>query len=83
MNTDKGKTMAKISAIGKYLDQPLLISKLNKSVPFILSGFAGGYLINEVHKTPKEERRKEGLKTAITLLAQFYRQLQEQKLRLN
>lgn len=68
MNTDKGKTMAKISAIGKYLDQPLLISKLNKNVPYILSGFAGGYLINEVHKTPKEERRKEGLKTAITLL---------------
>lgn len=67
MNTDKGETMAKISAIGKYLDQPLLISKLNKSVPYILSGFAGGYLINDVHKTPKEERRKEGLKTAITL----------------
>ena len=67
MNTDKGKTMAKISAIGKYLDQPLLISKLNKNVPYILSGFAGGYLINEVHKTPKEERQKEGLKTAITL----------------
>lgn len=67
MNTGKGETMAKISAIGKYLDQPLLISKLNKSVPYILSGFAGGYLINYVHKTPKEERRKEGLKTAITL----------------
>ena len=67
MNTGKGETMAKISAIGKYLDQPLLISKLNKSVPYILSGFAGGYLINDVHKTPKEERRKEGLKTAITL----------------
>lgn len=67
MNTGKGETMAKISAIGKYLDQPLLISKLNKSVPYILSGFAGGYLINNVHKTPKEERRKEGLKTAITL----------------
>ncbi len=33
----------------------------------MLSGFAGGYFINEVHKTPKEERRKEGLKTAITL----------------
>lgn len=67
MNTGKGETMAKISAIGKYLDQPLLISKLNKSVPYILSGFAGGYLINDVHKTPKEERRKKGLKTAITL----------------
>ena len=67
MNTGKGETMAKISAIGKYLDQPLLISKLNKSVPYILSGFAGGYLINYVHKTQKEERRKEGLKTAITL----------------
>ena len=55
MNTDKGKTMTKISAIGKYLDQPLLISKLNKHVPYILSGFAGGYLIKEVHKIPKEE----------------------------
>lgn len=33
----------------------------------MLSGFAGGYLINEVHKVPKEERRKEGLKTAITI----------------
>lgn len=61
--------MTKISAIGKYLDQPLLVSKLNKNVPYILSGFAGAYLINTVSKTPKQERRKEGLKKAITLSA--------------
>lgn len=57
----------KIPAIGKYIDQPLLISKLNKNVPYILSGFAGWYLINEIHKTPKIEKQKEGIKTVITL----------------
>ncbi len=58
-----------ISAIGKYLDQPLLISKLNKNVPYILSGFAVGYLLKEVSQNPKENKRKEGIKTAIILAA--------------
>ena len=61
--------MTKISAIGKYLDQPLLISKLNKNVPYILSGLAGGYLINSINKTPKQERQNESLKKMITLSA--------------
>ena len=61
--------MTKISAIGKYLDQPLLISKLNKNVPYILSCLAGGYLLNTVAKTPKEDKKKNGIKTFIVLLA--------------
>ena len=58
-----------ISAIGKFLDQPLLISKLNKNVPYILSAFAGGYLLKEVSQNPKENKRKEGIKTAIIIAA--------------
>ncbi len=59
----------KISAIGKYLDQPLLVAKLNKKVPYILSGFAGGYLVNAMHKTPKEDKKNNGEKMAIILAA--------------
>ena len=59
--------MSKILAVGKYLDQPILTAKLNKRVPLILTGIAGGCLGKIIHDTPKEERQKQGFKSAIVL----------------
>jgi len=59
--------MTKISAVGKYLDQPILTAKLSKHLPLILTGTAGGFLANKLYKTPSENRKKEGGKTAVIL----------------
>ena len=54
--------MNAISAIGKYLDQPILTAKVNRYVPLVLSVGATSILANKVNKTQKKEDKK---KTAI------------------
>ena len=56
-----------ISAIGKTLDQPLLISKLKDQTPKILCGAAFAYGLYDTMKAPKEERKNRGLKNAVIL----------------
>lgn len=56
-----------ISAIGKALDQPLLISKLRNQTPKILCGAAFAYGLCDTIKVPKEERKKRGIKNAVIL----------------
>ncbi len=56
-----------ISAIGKTLDQPLLISKLKDKTPKILAAAAFTYGIYDTFKTPKEERKNRGIKNAVIL----------------
>jgi len=56
-----------ISAIGKTLDQPLLISKLKDKTPKILTGLAAAYGVYDTMKAPKKERKKRGIKNAIIL----------------
>ena len=45
-----------INTLGKFLDQPILISKLNKSMPVIASTIGAAYLVNDVFK--KENKGK-------------------------
>lgn len=59
--------MSTISAIGKYLDQPLLTAKINKNVPLALTVGSTAVLIKEIENAPKEKKKKVGLHTAITL----------------
>ncbi len=59
--------MSKINAIGKFLDQPLLTAKINKNIPIILTLGSGAILVDQINKAPKEEKKKNGLKTAIIL----------------
>lgn len=59
--------MTPISAIGKYLDQPLLTAKLSKHVPTILGLGGTGVLVHEVNNSPKKKKFKTGIKTAIIL----------------
>ena len=61
--------MPRISAIGKYLDQPLLTAKINKNVPYMLTLGAAAIFTDTVKKSPKDERRKSALKIGTTLAA--------------
>ncbi len=60
-----------ISAAGKFLDQPILISKLKKQTPKILIGAAFAYGAGDTIKTfkkkGKEEAKKKGIKNAVIL----------------
>lgn len=59
--------MNKLSVLGKYLDQPKLVGYFSKSVPSILIAGGGAYVIDHVQKTPKDERRKEFIKSIAVL----------------
>lgn len=61
--------MPQISAIGKYLDQPLLTAKLNKNIPAILTIGSSAVFVKEVHNSPEHKRKKTALKTGIILAA--------------
>ena len=58
-----------IRAIGKALDQPLLISKLKDKTPKILGAAALAYGVYDTFNAPKEERKKRGIKNAVILSA--------------
>ena len=59
--------MTPVSAIGKFLDQPILTAKINKNVPIILAGGSGAILAKELKNTSENERKQEGLKLGIVL----------------
>ncbi len=61
--------MPQISAIGKYLDQPLLTAKINKSIPKILTIGSGFVLAHEIHKAPRGKRTKRGIQRGSVLAA--------------
>lgn len=59
--------ISKIKLVGKYLDQPLLISKFKTAVtPTFVAG-ATLYGVNEVRKSPTEERKRKAINTASIL----------------
>lgn len=59
--------MNTLSVLGKYLDQPMLIRKFSRAVPFILVAGGGAYAFNHIRKTPQEEKRKELIKSIAVL----------------
>ena len=61
--------MTPISAIGKYLDQPLLTAKISKHIPTALAVGGAGVLVHEIDKAPENKKFKTGVKTAIILAA--------------
>lgn len=72
--------MTTISAIGKYLDQPLLTAKLEKKVPTILTIASSAYVINQIKNTPPEDRKKTGLKSTIILATTMLSAIQAPKI---
>lgn len=60
--------MNNIKVLGKFLDQPMLVSKFQKAVPAILTAGAGAYTIYDASKEKDKEKRKQrAIKTGITL----------------
>ena len=47
-----------VKLAGKYLDQPLLVSKFKQAVPKVFIGGAVAYDLNEVRKAPKDKKRE-------------------------
>lgn len=59
--------MNSLKVFGKFLDQPLLVSKFQKKVPTILVGGGALYTACEAKKVKAEERKKTAVKTGITM----------------
>lgn len=59
--------MIKISSVGKYLDQPLLTAKIKKNVPTVLTLGCSALVLDQIKNSPKEDRKKTGIKSAIIL----------------
>ena len=51
-----------INTLGKFLDQPILISKLNKAIPEIMTIGALGYLAFDTFENNKKEQDKQKVK---------------------
>ena len=49
-----------LKTFGKYLDQPEVINKINKSVPPILTILGGAYVVYDTVKEPKKHQKKLG-----------------------
>lgn len=52
---------------GKFLDQPVLVAKFEKSVPYLLSGGACAYGAYQVKKAPENKKQETAIKTFSTL----------------
>lgn len=60
--------MSNIKAIGKFLDQPILVAKFQKAVPTLLTTGAAAYTLYDASKEKDPQKRKQrALKTGITL----------------
>ncbi len=59
--------MNNIKAFGKFLDQPLLVSKFQRKIPAILASTSIAYTVSQVKKTEKEHKKEQALKTGITI----------------
>ena len=60
--------MNNLQVLGKFLDQPMLVSKFQKAVPAILTAGTIAYTIHDANKEPdKEKRKKRAIQTGITL----------------
>ena len=53
--------------MGKFLDQPILVSKFQKTVPAILAAGGTAYTAIQTGKAEKGKKAKTALKTGITM----------------
>jgi hypothetical protein len=59
--------MNSLSVLGKYLDQPRLVKKFSRAVPYVLIAGGGLYTYQHVKKTPQPEKQKEFTKSIAVL----------------
>lgn len=72
--------MIKVSSFGKFLDQPLLTTKLNKQIPAVLTAGSAVFIANEMRNAKPEDRKKTGLKLGIILGATVLSAIQAPKI---
>ena len=58
-----------IKISGKFLDQPILVKKFERSVPYILTGLGSGYCIKETLNADKKNRKRTFISSGITMAA--------------
>lgn len=59
--------MNNLQVLGKFLDQPMLVSKFQKAVPALLVGGAAAYTAYDASKAKEGERGKRALRTGVTM----------------
>lgn len=59
--------MSSFQTLGKYLDQPMLVAKFQKSVPSLLIGSTATYTLFNTAQSEKKQRKTTAVKTGITL----------------
>ena len=59
--------MNNISVLGKFLDQPMLVSKFQKAVPAIMVTSGALYTAHTVNKAPKNQKKEKAIRTGITM----------------
>ena len=58
-----------LKTAGKYLDQPLLVSKFQQAVPKLFVCGATAYGLNEIRKAPEGKKREKAINTTAVLAA--------------
>ena len=56
------------NVVGKFLDQPLLVAKFEKKVPYILTGGGAIYTAHETRKSKPEKRNETLLRVGTTMV---------------
>lgn len=59
--------MNNIQTLGKFLDQPVLVSKFQKAVPVLLTAGAGAFVAKDVFQAKPEERKEKAVKAGVTM----------------
>lgn len=59
--------MNNIQTLGKFLDQPVLVSKFQKTVPGLLTAGAAAFVAKDVFQSKPEERKEKVIKAGITM----------------
>ena len=59
--------MNNLQVLGKFLDQPILVSKFQKTVPAILTGAGIAYTVSETSKAKPKDKKETAVKTGITM----------------
>lgn len=59
--------MNSLKVLGKYLDQPRLVKRFSKAVPFVMVAGGGLYAYSHLSQTPPQEKRKEFIKSIAVL----------------
>ena len=56
-----------LNTIGKYLDQPYIVSRFSNAVPLVIAVTASGIVLNDTYKTHPRKRKKRLIQNGLTM----------------